>query len=158
VGNLAWLAIHLIEEDKTRPAGEELLRQHITPNLHLANILESNNVCGWRHSLLAIRRSFLKLKDYGAAEECLHILSRHSDREGDDEMAVYLYAYQLAGQEKYNEAVEALQRLPQDSKWANQNPALIKIWSKSQQALENRLKQQAVKDRIKASKAPSGEQ
>ncbi len=155
VGNLAWLALNLTEEPKTRAAGEELLRNHVVPNLALAKVLEDNNVCGWRHSLLAIRRCFNHLEDFEASEECLYVLHRYSDWPGDQEMAFYLHAYQLASRKRYKEAIEALERLPPESNWANQNPALIKIWGKKQAALENQIKQQAVKNRLKASKSSS---
>lgn len=156
VGNLAWLALNLSEVPETRAAGKELLRNHVTPNLELAKVLEANNACSWRHSLLASQRSFLNLQDGDASEECLMVLYRHSDWPGDQEMTIYLLAYQMASQKKYHEAIEALQLLPEGSKWANQNPQLIKIWSKKQTALENQLKQQAVKNRIKMNKAGSG--
>ena len=80
--------------------------------------------------MLRARNIYRLCEDPEAEKQCLATLFKAKRKEGDEDLAVYLLAYQQAGQGEYKSAIKTINYLKEDSKWAANRKQLVRLWTK----------------------------
>lgn len=130
IGNLSVIALRMAQQPESRDAGRELLETWVLPNLEATKVFDNTHTVGWRHSLLRAKQTYKLCGDPEAEKAFLAKLYQANTKEGDKDLAVYLLAYQQAGQGKHQEAIKTLNFLKEDSPYARNREQLIRIWTK----------------------------
>lgn len=130
IGNLSVLALRMAQIPESRAAGRELLDTWVIPNLEATKVFDNTFSVGWRHSLLRAKQTYKLCGDLKREKECLAQLYKAEMKEGDKDLAVYLLAYQQAGQGDYQGAIKTINFLAEDSRYARNRKQLVRIWTK----------------------------
>ena len=147
VGRLVFLALQMSNIPELRPTVAEMLEKHIMPNIEYTKVYDNTNTYCWRRSILNCNQTYQRLGDHQAVRKCLNTLYLESPLPNDKEMALYLLAYHDVSLENFAEAVDTINLLPAESKWAAHRPMLIREWTK--------MKIQAEKRPIKTNRKPN---
>lgn len=130
IGNLSVIALRMAQQPESRDAGRELLETWVLPHLEATKVFDDTHTVGWRHSLLRAKQTYKLCGDHEAEKAFLAKLYQANAKEGDKDLAVYLLAYQQAGQGRHQEAIKTLNFLKEDSPYARNRKQLIRIWTK----------------------------
>jgi len=130
IGNLSVIALDMARKPEARAAGRELLDTWVIPNLEATKVFDNTHSVGWRHCLLRAKQTYKLCGDVEAVKACLKTLHDVNPREGDKDLAIYLLAYEQAGEGNHKEAIKTLNYLKEDSPYARNRKQLIRIWTK----------------------------
>lgn len=141
VGRLVFLALLMSNIPELRPAVAEMLEKHIMPNIEYTKVYDRTNTYSWHHSILDCKQTYQRLGDHQAVKKCLNTFYLESPLPNDKEMALYLLAYHDVSLKNYAEAVDTINLLPAESKWAAHRPMLIREWTKMKIQAEKKAKE-----------------
>ncbi len=136
LANLADIANQMSQVTPARKAAADLLENVVMPNLDSTRAVETTSSCSWRQTLSRCKGTYQNLGNSRAARDCLELLHTESENMDDQDMAIYLLAYEYAKIEDYHSAIWTIQRLPAASRWTASRPELIRIWMKKKLAAE----------------------
>ena len=130
VANLAFIALELARDEKTHEVARELAGTWVVPNLKTTLEIEQTSTCCWRRTVMRCANLYRLIGQPDMERDCLALLYRGNRREGDQDLAVYLLAYQQAGQGEFKKAIDTINHLNPESKWAANRDKLIRGWQK----------------------------
>lgn len=130
IGNLSVIAHRMAMGKESRAAGRQLNDEWVMPHIETTRAIGDSHSIGWRHCILRTRNIYRLCGDHAAEKQCLAALFSANAKEGDQDLAVYLLAYQQARLGDYVNAIKTLEFLKEDSKYAKDRTKLIRIWTK----------------------------
>lgn len=137
MANLAFIARQMAGFEESRAAADELMNHYVMPNLHFTKSVESTNACSWRQTVLTAANIYKSLGDHDKHRQCLDLIAEADERAGDQDMILYLLAFEEVRQERYTQAIATLAQIPADSKWANSREKLTNLWTQKQAEKQN---------------------